>query len=85
VKLRDLSWAIAGPSIGRTMADFGATVIRVETADHPDVARVSGYEPDRVGALLASGALDLQHHPRGTASGTEARSPAESGLTSSLR
>ncbi len=57
VKLLDLSWAIAGPAIGRMMADFGATVIRVETADHPDVARVSGPFIDDVPGLDSSGLL----------------------------
>ena len=55
VRLLDLSWAIAGPTIGRTMADFGATVIRVETADHVDVARVSAPFIDDVPGLDSSG------------------------------
>ncbi len=57
VRLLDLSWAIAGPTIGRTMADFGATVIRVETADHVDVARVSAPFIDDVPGLDSSGLL----------------------------
>jgi crotonobetainyl-CoA:carnitine CoA-transferase CaiB-like acyl-CoA transferase len=57
VKLLDLSWAIAGPTIGRVMADFGATVVRVETVDHPDVARVSGPFIDDVPGLDSSGLL----------------------------
>ena len=27
----DLSWLVAGPTVGRVLADFGATVVRVET------------------------------------------------------
>ena len=57
VKLLDLSWAIAGPTVGRTMADFGATVIRVETVDHPDVARGSGPFINDVPGLDSSGLL----------------------------
>ena len=57
VKLLDLSWAIAGPAVGRMMADFGATVVRIETADHPDVARVSGPFIDDVPGLDSSGLL----------------------------
>ncbi len=57
VRLLDLSWAIAGPAVGRLMADFGATVVRVETADHPDVARVSGPFIDDVPGLDSSGLL----------------------------
>lgn len=57
VHLLDLSWAIAGPAVGRMMADFGATVVRVETADHPDVARVSGPFVDDIPGLDSSGLL----------------------------
>ncbi len=32
LKVLDFSWAIAGPTAGRTLADFGATVVRVESA-----------------------------------------------------
>jgi crotonobetainyl-CoA:carnitine CoA-transferase CaiB-like acyl-CoA transferase len=57
VKVLDLSWAIAGPATGRMMADFGASVVRVETADHPDVARVSGPFINDVPGLDSSGLL----------------------------
>ncbi|WP_216849264.1 CoA transferase [Pimelobacter simplex] len=30
LKVLDLSWVVAGPLIGRTLADFGAQVVRVE-------------------------------------------------------
>ena len=32
LKVLDLSWVVAGPVIGRALADFGATVIRVESS-----------------------------------------------------
>ncbi len=35
LKVLDLSWAIAGPTVGRTLADYGATVVRVESARKP--------------------------------------------------
>ncbi|MGR3569398.1 MAG: CoA transferase, partial [Pseudooceanicola nanhaiensis] len=41
----DLSWVVAGPMIGRCMADFGATVIRVESSKRPEVARLTGPFP----------------------------------------
>ena len=42
VKILDLSWIVAGPTVGRAMADFGATVIRVESPTRVDTARVVG-------------------------------------------
>ncbi len=42
VKLLDFSWAIAAPEATRTLADFGATVIRVESEAKPDPIRGAG-------------------------------------------
>lgn len=42
IKVLDLSWIVAGPTVGRAMADFGATVIRVESQTRVDTARVVG-------------------------------------------
>ena len=39
VKVLDFMWAIAGPAAMRLLADYGATVVRVESARHPDVCR----------------------------------------------
>jgi crotonobetainyl-CoA:carnitine CoA-transferase CaiB-like acyl-CoA transferase len=39
LKVVDLTWSIAGPYVGRTLADFGATVVRVETQKRVDVTR----------------------------------------------
>ena len=41
VKLLDFSWAIAGPTVTRTLGDYGATVVRVESAAHPDPCRTT--------------------------------------------
>ncbi|SMY12637.1 CaiB/BaiF CoA-transferase family protein [Brevibacterium jeotgali] len=40
LKVLDLSWVVAGPSITRALADFGATVIRVENPHSPETARL---------------------------------------------
>jgi crotonobetainyl-CoA:carnitine CoA-transferase CaiB-like acyl-CoA transferase len=39
LRVLDLSWAYAGPAIGRMLADYGATVVRVESASHVDALR----------------------------------------------
>jgi crotonobetainyl-CoA:carnitine CoA-transferase CaiB-like acyl-CoA transferase len=39
LKVADLSWVVAGPVIGRALADFGATVVRVESSGKVETAR----------------------------------------------
>ena len=39
VKVLDLMWAIAGPAATRVLADYGATVVRVETGKRPEICR----------------------------------------------
>jgi crotonobetainyl-CoA:carnitine CoA-transferase CaiB-like acyl-CoA transferase len=39
LKVVDLTWSIAGPYVGRGLADFGATVVRVESRHKVDVTR----------------------------------------------
>lgn len=39
VKVLDLSWVMVGPAVGRYLADYGATVIRVETTSRVETAR----------------------------------------------
>lgn len=39
VKVLDLMWAIAGPAATRVLADYGATVIRVESTTRTDICR----------------------------------------------
>lgn len=52
----DLSWVVAGPLIGRALADFGAEVVRVESGTRIETARLmqpfhSGV-PDPEGSAL---------------------------------
>lgn len=42
LKVVDLSWVVAGPSIGRVLADYGATVVRIESPRRVDTARHMG-------------------------------------------
>jgi crotonobetainyl-CoA:carnitine CoA-transferase CaiB-like acyl-CoA transferase len=39
LKVVDLAWVVAGPMVGRVLAEFGATVVRVESARRMDVSR----------------------------------------------
>jgi crotonobetainyl-CoA:carnitine CoA-transferase CaiB-like acyl-CoA transferase len=41
VKILDLFWVLAGPTATRVLADYGATVVRVESMRHLDTLRVS--------------------------------------------
>jgi crotonobetainyl-CoA:carnitine CoA-transferase CaiB-like acyl-CoA transferase len=42
VKVVDFMWALAGPGTTRTLADYGATVVRIESASRVDGARTVG-------------------------------------------
>ena len=41
IKVADFSWVVVGPVVTRCLADFGATVVRIESATNPDILRVS--------------------------------------------
>jgi crotonobetainyl-CoA:carnitine CoA-transferase CaiB-like acyl-CoA transferase len=43
LKILDLMWVVAGPAATRVFADYGATVVRVESTGRPDTAR--GLQP----------------------------------------
>jgi benzylsuccinate CoA-transferase BbsF subunit len=50
IKIADFSWTGVGPGTARYFADHGATVVKVENSDHPDVIRVSApYKDDIAG------------------------------------
>ncbi|MEK7216866.1 MAG: CoA transferase, partial [Chloroflexota bacterium] len=40
INVADFSWVGVGPLIAKTLADHGATVVRVESAAHPDYLRL---------------------------------------------
>lgn len=55
VKILDFTWAVAGPSTTRILADYGATVVRVESGQRIDVART--LRPTVPGASTENGVL----------------------------
>ena len=58
VKVLDLMWVIAGPSATRVMADYGATIVRVESQTRIETARTIGPFRDGVSGTNTSGAFD---------------------------
>jgi crotonobetainyl-CoA:carnitine CoA-transferase CaiB-like acyl-CoA transferase len=55
LRVLDLSWVVAGPVIGRALADFGATVVRVESSTKIETARlVSPYYGGQAGVENAA-------------------------------
>lgn len=55
VHIVDLMWVIAGPSATRVLADYGATVVRIESTRHLDTARTIGPFQDGSPGLENSG------------------------------
>ena len=45
LRVLDLAWVVAGPLVGRALADFGATVVRVESSQRIETARMMGPFP----------------------------------------
>ena len=45
VKVLDLAWVVAGPAIARSLADYGATVVHVESRTRVDPTRLMGPFP----------------------------------------
>jgi crotonobetainyl-CoA:carnitine CoA-transferase CaiB-like acyl-CoA transferase len=75
LRVLDLTTSYAGPLVGRALANFGATVVKVESAQRPDLARTAppflgeGFETSAAYAHTNAGkwsmALDLSKGDRG--------------------
>ena len=48
LKVLELAWVVAGPRVGRALADYGALVVRIDSAARTDPARVVGPYPEGV-------------------------------------
>jgi benzylsuccinate CoA-transferase BbsF subunit len=55
VRFVDLTWAGAGPFSTKLFSDFGAEVIKVESASRPDPVRVGGPYRDAIPGINRSG------------------------------
>ena len=45
LKVVDMAWVVAGPMIGRVLADCGAEVVRIESSQRIETARMMGPFP----------------------------------------
>lgn len=55
LKVADFSWAAVGPLTSKYLADFGATVVKVESRTRPDATRVMEPFKDNIAGLNRSG------------------------------
>jgi crotonobetainyl-CoA:carnitine CoA-transferase CaiB-like acyl-CoA transferase len=63
IRVIDLSWAWAGPFCATQLAHLGADVIRVESAQRPDLYRRLALHPDELTPTLNTGGMFNQWHP----------------------
>ena len=63
LKVVDLTWVYAGPLATRVLADFGATVVKVEGPNRPDAARGGGGSLE--GDLSLEGSVQFSHFSAG--------------------
>ncbi|OZF54180.1 CaiB/BaiF CoA-transferase family protein [Rhodococcus sp. 14-2470-1a] len=83
VKVLDMSWVVAGPLVGRVLADAGATVVRVESGTKVETARlmppfeggVAGHENSALYGNVNAGKLGVS---------LDLRLPAARGVARSL-
>jgi len=55
IKVADFSWGVAGPLTTKYLADYGATVVKVESSHYPDFLRASGPFKDGVAGADRAG------------------------------
>jgi len=76
VKIADFCWAIAGPMTTKYLADYGATVVKIESTTRPDPQRTVAPFKDNIPGLNRTGGYSLYNrgkysitinlgHPRG--------------------
>ncbi len=58
IKVLDFSWAAVGPITTKTLSDYGAEVIKIESTSHPDGTRVGGPFKDNIPGFNRSGCFN---------------------------
>jgi benzylsuccinate CoA-transferase BbsF subunit len=58
VRVADFCWLIAGPATTRVLADFGADVIKIESASRVDNIRTTGVQPPGPGSINTNGVFN---------------------------
>ncbi len=48
LKVLDFTWVVAGPLTTKYFGDYGATVVKIESREHPDFLRTSGPFKDHI-------------------------------------
>jgi crotonobetainyl-CoA:carnitine CoA-transferase CaiB-like acyl-CoA transferase len=84
IRVIDLSWAWAGPFCATQLAHLGADVIRVESAQRPDLYRRLALHPDEVEPTLNTGGMFNQWHPGKRSIAVALRTPAGAELVRRL-
>jgi len=59
IKVVDFGWVATAPLVARYLADFGATVVRIESSKRPDLTRISAPYKDGVPGLNRSGVFPM--------------------------
>ena len=62
IKVADFSWVVAGPLVTKYLADYGATVVKVESMEHPDILRLSAPYKDNKPGINRSGFFAYYQH-----------------------
>lgn len=58
VRVADFCWLIAGPASTRILADYGADVIKIESASAMDNIRTTGVQPPGPGSVNTNGVFN---------------------------
>ena len=58
IRVADFFWLIAGPTASRVLADYGAEVIKIESAARMDVIRSAGVQPSEPGSVNTNGVFN---------------------------